>query len=164
MRRATGSWWSFAENSNKFQSTLSLRRATRPAPPTAPCVANFNPRSPCGERRVGPLAQGHLGLISIHAILAESDRDVLGRCVLPGQISIHALLAESDPMCGKKQVREKRFQSTLSLRRATAHSKMDSTPFKFQSTLSLRRATFPAHVLEVVLAISIHALLAESDR
>ncbi len=33
----------------------------------------------------------------------------------------------------------------------------------FQSTLSLRRATFPAEIIQPILPISIHALLAESD-
>ena len=80
------------------------------------------------------------GGISIHALLAESDR-----CCTPqahiAAISIHALLAESDPV-------DIRTFQTLKI---------------FLSTLSLRRATL--HFLAVVRAfrISIHALLAESD-
>ena len=60
-----------------------------------PQMNYFNPRSPCGERRCLPqLLQGH-GAISIHALLAESDRMI---CTLGTRqkISIHALLAESD--------------------------------------------------------------------
>ena len=57
-----------------FLSTLSLRRATvfglaRLAP-----RVNFYPRSPCGERRQPALARQTLRSISIHALLAESDR------------------------------------------------------------------------------------------
>ena len=58
--------------SDGFLSTLSLRRAT-----------------PC------PAFLFYVAVISIHALLAESDPTVPG---VPGQrsISIHALLAESD--------------------------------------------------------------------
>ena len=79
-------------------------------------------------------------LISIHALLAESD------ClwVLMGgsnYISIHALLAESDIGTFR----------TVSVKKT------------FLSTLSLRRATFSCFWCILYLYISIHALLAESD-
>ena len=40
------------------------------------CIAklNFYPRSPCGERHKVPLAESTAESISIHALLAESDR------------------------------------------------------------------------------------------
>ncbi len=81
-------------------------------------IANFYPRSPCGERLLRRFPNMSLRIISIHALLAESDLDALcARC--PGLkflstlslrrathnleelgylliISIHALLAESD--------------------------------------------------------------------
>ena len=108
---------------------------------SARIFADFNPRSPCGERR-RDAGIGELDLIiSIHALLAESDRTARclhGRSQLfqstlslrratiralqnsaPVTISIHALLAESDqysPLAGDPV---RRFQSTLSLRRAT---------------------------------------------
>ena len=56
-----------------FLSTLSLRRATSARPET---------------RRHG--------VISIHALLAESDQATDGFANAPPEISIHALLAESD--------------------------------------------------------------------
>ena len=101
---------------------------------------NFNPRSPCGERPVcGEITDTYRG-ISIHALLAESDQGAL-ELVQPIVISIHALLAESD---------------------------MADTPYSacscvFQSTLSLRRATAVVGVFAWRRRISIHALLAESD-
>ncbi len=56
------------------------------------------------------------------------------------------------------------FLSTLSLRRATELVSMLNSPHgKFLSTLSLRRATVGQKRLRQKLAISIHALLAESD-
>ena len=78
-----------------FLSTLSLRRATsfNAAQPAA--QRNFYPRSPCGER---PRVSGNADyavIISIHALLAESDADN-GDRAYGAVISIHALLAESD--------------------------------------------------------------------
>ena len=101
-----------------FLSTLSLRRATAVTTLGAGSVKDFYPRSPCGERRLHVRGQRHentdfyprspcgerhnltqgvfnLFTISIHALLAESDkstRQIKQTC----RISIHALLAESD--------------------------------------------------------------------
>ena len=60
-------------------------------------------------------------LISIHALLAESDVTVLGIQHRVG-ISIHALLAESDNRYGRPIDVQLVFLSTLSLRRATLQS------------------------------------------
>ena len=78
-----------------FLSTLSLRRATAEIGPNLVNRVHFYPRSPCGERQPkgNPLFNFHA--ISIHALLAESDRGV--NCTAGNPlISIHALLAESD--------------------------------------------------------------------
>ena len=101
-------------------------------------------------------------------------------------ISIHALLAESD-VNDRDNVRcHSQFLSTLSLRRATLCCRSQARPFsisihallaesdlraegpkkaryKFLSTLSLRRATILCHHASALYPISIHALLAESD-
>ena len=58
---------------SQFLSTLSLRRATCGAISGAVCLRNFYPRSPCGERRKSWLSCRAVLLISIHALLAESD-------------------------------------------------------------------------------------------
>ena len=66
--------------------------------PENPIIAydnDFYPRSPCGERRRGGVACYLDNIISIHALLAESDPDWSGLIPLE-RISIHALLAESD--------------------------------------------------------------------
>ena len=79
-----------------FLSTLSLRRATRYKQNRLQCNFNFYPRSPCGERRVHYDNYNLHCVISIHALLAESD--LIAVAVRGGiGISIHALLAESDP-------------------------------------------------------------------
>ena len=82
------------------------------------CNADFYPRSPCGERPASDSLSDTSGVISIHALLAESDKLIachngqlldfyprspcgerrLRREVqaMIDEISIHALLAESD--------------------------------------------------------------------
>ena len=146
----------------------------------------FYPRSPCGERPAIDVFLAVWAVISIHALLAESDltisivlsmppiflstlslrraTKIVGHIDLHSHISIHALLAESD----------------------YAHFGWDAGADLFLSTLSLRRATLPVRSACYVLAhfyprspcgerlfhddmlryrdaISIHALLAESD-
>ena len=56
--------------------------------------------------------------ISIHALLAESDT-LIWDVIAVITISIHALLAESDNQPGKSNKPAGKFLSTLSLRRAT---------------------------------------------
>ena len=147
---------------------------------------NFYPRSPCGERLTAAQSEAVTTLISIHALLAESDDK--------GRIRDTVNLI---------------FLSTLSLRRATISYQYISPDFwdfyprspcgerqpsiqvrhpqkVFLSTLSLRRATKYVYVWYTILVnfyprspcgerlhydnynlhcteISIHALLAESD-
>ena len=57
----------------RFLSTLSLRRATGQLPTTQPPTMHFYPRSPCGERLAYPDMIICTNVISIHALLAESD-------------------------------------------------------------------------------------------
>ena len=80
-------------------------------------------------------------IISIHALLAESDVIVKIRGSVRPDISIHALLAESDKRRTCQRAEKQEFLSTLSLRRATHYD------------------NYNLHCVE----ISIHALLAESD-
>ena len=102
----------------RFQSTLSLRRATVGGCRYFCIIKNFNPRSPHGERHLYRRFRRRDRIISIHALLTESDGGVMLETVLMylfqstlssrratldrfflGEkflISIHALLAESD--------------------------------------------------------------------
>ena len=77
-------------------------------------------------------------------------------------ISIHALREESDRMWSYGLSTTK-FQSTLSVRRATDTTAMLSKLVEFQSTLSVRRATSLRRVTADETRISIHALREESD-
>ena len=80
-----------------FLSTLSLRRATGAAGADHDQRQYFYPRSPCGERRFWWADIPLICVISIHALLAESDTEM--RVALDDiKISIHALLAESDQL------------------------------------------------------------------
>ena len=125
-----------------FLSTLSLRRATNFLIFSISIDFYFYPRSPCGERLWPGLLARPFFIISIHALLAESDCGCFGRCrflvyfyprspcgerpltddVSTGGkiISIHALLAESDSRLLRRFLSMSSFLSTLSLRRATA--------------------------------------------
>ena len=58
-----------------FLSTLSLRRATISFELVCGYYANFYPRSPCGERRQRAIDGHGDRVISIHALLAESDHN-----------------------------------------------------------------------------------------
>ena len=103
----------------KFLSTLSLRRATPENHRETAPGPDFYPRSPCGER---PTAQGllpiqpkFLSTLSLRrATELEAWHDEAE------QISIHALLAESDRRRCTPPRSGTGFLSTLSLRRATA--------------------------------------------
>ena len=146
----------------QFLSTLSLRRATRRLPRASCSGLNFYPRSPCGERhglsRIRPALQHFYP----RSPCGERHRSATGYFTNP------------------------RFLSTLSLRRATfvrgilrllhrdfyprspcGERLLSGCLFngraKFLSTLSLRRATGIQSGAQQATAISIHALLAESD-
>ena len=123
----------------------------------------FYPRSPYGERRLGPRDGQGLGLnfyprspygerpdtrppnlssisISIHALLTESDVFLLRKITITVDISIHALLTESDPL--RAYLLQSQFISI--------------------HALLTESDTYPISVF-VRVVISIHALLTESD-
>ncbi len=145
-----------------FLSTLSLRRATAALSGGTLSDVDFYPRSPCGERRAGKDPQDLIAKISIHALLAESDRPATrpapnlsnfyprspcGERHNTGSRGCHRLDFYPRSPCG-----ERRKPRRLKSRRCV-----------FLSTLSLRRATLRVVDGSKSSIISIHALLAESD-
>ena len=119
LRRATLTPKSTTGQTLIFLSTLSLRRATNAIIHLSTPTSHFYPRSPCGERLGQPFTHYIANNISIHALLAESDKS---------------------SFCGA--VRLFIFLSTLSLRRATILLRHSANcNCQFLSTLSLRRAT-----------------------
>ncbi len=126
----------------------------------------FYPRSPCGERRQAQAQKDTKALISIHALLAESDLRVLDGSK-SSIISIHALLAESDHApshslylrnnfyprspCGERPTANTGATTSgpISIHALLAESDVEKVPADvfyqaFLSTLSLRRATYLA--------------------
>ncbi len=169
-----------------FLSTLSLRRATGNLVGLVRRNAHFYPRSPCGERLLDAV-QIVIIVIFLSTLSLRRATDLDSSTTRRFTISIHALLAESDARrasrqqpagdfyprspCGERQFSTSRisetikFLSTLSLRRATlSKNPMISVDKIFLSTLSLRRATVHYDNYNLHCVISIHALLAESDR
>ena len=128
-----------------------------------PQTWNFYPRSPCGERlvRLAKLCEVALFLSTLSLRRATGVSLKIRPELL---ISIHALLAESDcnEIAGRNPPIHFYPRSPCGERRPPKPHKQ--VPALFLSTLSLRRAT--DKVLEAVSrnGISIHALLAESDQ
>ena len=124
-----------------FLSTLSLRRATlRVLDGSKSSIISIHALLAESDHRIHRQFPRQ-SPISIHALLAESDKYDAELYTPYALISIHALLAESDDCKHTKGKKRKTFLSTLSLRRATAPI-VPSCP---------------------AVGISIHALLAESD-
>ena len=139
LRRATLRCWA-PPTPGPFLSTLSLRRATRGPRRSVYCPVNFYPRSPCGERRYVRRMARQAMYISIHALLAESDKIMVPVLQTPRDFYPRS-------PCGERPCTSIcRVRLTL-----------------FLSTLSLRRATVWPHQRYFPVDISIHALLAESD-
>ena len=146
----------------KFLSTLSLRRATHCNKIVMGWIFDFYPRSPCGERPTLPEVEK----TTVHFYPRSPCGERLDTSVCKFRkagISIHALLAESDRQTQNWTCPQWEFLSTLSLRRATLAFPTPTRAKKFLSTLSLRRATAGKDPQDLIAKISIHALLAESD-
>ena len=124
---------------------------------------HFYPRSPCGERPIkGKPASPVIG-ISIHALLAESDKDnslfynlyrdfyprspcgerPLVQIIISGyaRISIHALLAESDGRHRGNDRSPVHFYPRSPCGERRSNQPVTMHTWQFLSTLSLRRAT-----------------------
>ena len=174
------------ETSDGFLSTLSLRRATVCLSLLRWHSLNFYPRSPCGERLTLMHAAQAGNAISIHALLAESDASSRPAARL-GRISIHALLAESDIMrkCAELQLIISIHALLAESDRQTPGEMVCGQNFYPRSPCGERpccpatapRANFYFYPRSpcgerrgkhrakwFVAKISIHALLAESDR
>ena len=135
-----------------FLSTLSLRRATRLQFICKPGQYYFYPRSPCGER---PWARGSRVTyveISIHALLAESDKRIRHRREKPRHFYPRSPCGERPRGTAWQCVETLAFLSTLSLRRATPFEKFEGVIAIFLSTLSLRRATISGATRRIFLA------------
>ena len=170
-----------------FLSTLSLRRATTRGQLPTPEPPNFYPRSPCGERRCQLIVRSFSKRISIHALLAESDREPrhpkgnsikflstlsLRRATLScnGETTAGTYFYPRSP-CGERRIMQRNRTHILLISIHALLAESDSITnhpycgdYEFLSTLSLRRATALDSSMKPQPEISIHALLAESDQ
>ena len=153
---------------------------------SSPAGEDFYPRSPCGERLEKLTEMLPTFLISIHALLAESDRRFRSSMYespnfyprspcgeRPTKISrSNQTIINFYPRspCGERRhlgflwPSRLRFLSTLSLRRATKHIVGTSQVFQnfYPRSPCGERPHNSASSLPSI-SISIHALLAESD-
>ena len=132
-------------NMSAFKAQLISIHAPRAGSDNIPVLSalehgNFNPRSPCGERRHNGGMQILPVHISIHAPRAGSDRG-RGHPLPDTGISIHAPRAGSDNPPPPQASRKNRFQSTLPVRGATDKGNNVEQQMIFQSTLPVRGAT-----------------------
>ena len=125
--------------------------------------ADFNPRSPHGERQFGRKPDCRFRHISIHAPRTGSDPDSQPP-PLRRKISIHAPRTGSDVRGHVFQQILVAFQSTLPARGATGKaSEAPRRTAPFQSTLPARGATYGLIKIYSETTISIHAPRTGSD-
>ena len=104
-----------------------------------------------------------LSVISIHALREESDLTV-NRYSSGHVISIHALREESDTVMSFAPPDGSRFQSTLSVRRATVRTLANWRSTGISIHALREESDLAGKRTEWLFAISIHALREESDR
>ena len=110
-----------------FLSTLSLRRATMTTGYSVELCNDFYPRSPCGERRGGRIRPLRRSRISIHALLAESDKSPVDVMIPANDFYPRSPCGER-PQDAMSNRLSNVFLSTLSLRRATSRSRTFKVP------------------------------------
>ena len=190
----------------EFQSTHSLRSATPAFPPysgpyevsihalLAECDHSlsclwyreicFNPRTPCGVRRVGFSVTHFIKWFqSTHSLRSATLVRKVMYCAM--SVSIHALLAECDWPSGPRVSKRPRFNPRTPCGVRPGSQQLNKlkicfnprTPcgvrlefldkglavMEFQSTHSLRSATVSLYTFFMEHEVSIHALLAECD-
>ena len=152
------------KGSNGISILAVLADRDRWRAPAGPAGRYFNPRGPCGPRRHRPVAQVDGVAISILAVLADRDTKMRRMVVSLPLISILAVLADRDRFSILRLLPIPLFQSSRSLRTATAnrHDTAELS-WEFQSSRSLRTATALSKRLSDRLSISILAVLADRD-
>ena len=173
------------EGGKKFLSTPSAGRATLMMYGLQPTAANFYPRPPRGGRQQVLFERRQKELISIHALRKEGDEPVFcryrrrqgflstpsarratrqshyGHC--QHEISIHALRKEGDPAGVNPTRKGEHFYPRPPQGGRPAVRSPKGTGAVFLSTPSARRATCRTGHVQVITAISIHALRKEGD-
>ena len=123
---------------------------------------DFNPRSPCGERRGDGTNSGATGGISIHAPLAGSDVSLAKIRPFPTDFNPRSPCGER-PGRGKAGANRPDFNPRSPCGERRHGYTFGARGIQFQSTLPLRGATYRRLCSAIRPAISIHAPLAGSD-
>ena len=163
LRRATIVIFRKRDTPSQFLSTLSLRRATCYSLRHSTQGRYFYPRSPCGERQFKYVVQCRkvifLSTLSLRRATASDKR--YAYCII---ISIHALLAESDA------ARRGQLWQRLDFypRSPCGERRLDVTIIGRTWDISIHALLAESDhdtyvIMEATKVISIHALLAESD-
>ena len=146
----------------RFLSTLSLRRATLNQVCITSTVKYFYPRSPCGER----LAHFNYNVVAPNFYPRSpcgerlENKSILASICI---ISIHALLAESDSItCATSRVTRNFYPRSPCGERPVKLVTIALTLYFYPRSPCGERRPIIKHDLNNV-NISIHALLAESD-
>ena len=156
---------SFRRNNNArsiFLSTLSLRRATSERQTICVLYHHFYPRSPCGERPpVRDIIQWEGIFLSTLSLRRATGPQ--GCYTLGGVISIHALLAESDHKTKSSYIGYSDFYP-----RSPCGERLDmSSAYPAVQCISIHALLAESDIKSwktaTIALISIHALLAESD-
>ena len=137
MRPDKIAWFPFGM---EFQSTHSLRSATEYATGLPASSRSFNPRTPCGVRRL--IVHGRLfytGFQSTHSLRSATVSAKSTRERMP--VSIHALLAECDKTKPKRKEIKQCFNPRTPCGVRHEHEIHEHVSIQFQSTHSLRSAT-----------------------
>ena len=103
-------------------------------------------------------------IISIHALLAESDRFTISAHCLDSRISIHALLAESDPFLRSDPMMRRYFYPRSPCGERLEEVSGDTWQRDFYPRSPCGERLNELLEQSASYHISIHALLAESDR
>ena len=150
-------------NSQKEKhSMLSLRRATLGRTPGRHKHRNFYPRSPCGERLLIQGKTGRFLVISIHALLAESDE-----YSRPSARQHHHFYPRSP--CGERRKRQiipieqENFYPRSPCGERLLHQTQKRTQPNFYPRSPCGERPYDGLIASANFCISIHALLAESD-
>ena len=103
-----------------FSAALNLQNIQITDKKLSPISPSFNPCGPCGPQRLPVLHHRGPRRISILAVLADCDKDWQGVFLDTDSISILAVLADRDIPYHQQGDDQERFQSSRSLRTATA--------------------------------------------
>ena len=151
------------KRSLRFQSTPSVGRATKSTATISSNNSAFQSTPSVGRATKMAVMLDCLYKISIHALRGEGDHKI--QCGYSSNMHFNPRPPWGGRPEGKLEgLKNKAFQSTPSVGRATIKVGQNTGAFSFQSTPSVGRATAMTCSPPLPRGISIHALRGEGDR